>query len=231
MEIKKYFLNLLLPEECILCGKIIIETANYYPICSSCEDLLKPVKGNICPGCGISLISEKKKCLRCRDSESNYLSNRSLFKYSGYIKEVIYQYKFNDRKNLSFYFAKKLSKVLIEQYSDSIIVPVPGRRIVKKDRGWEHIDLIGKILKHNYKLPIKKLLVRKGKKAQKTLSREKRAENLRKSIILREKIKSIPDSVVLIDDVFTTGTTVNECAGILKSAGVKEIYSLTIALD
>jgi ComF family protein len=124
-----------------------------------------------------------------------------------------------------------LSDALLEYYPASIIVPVPGRRIVKKSKGWEHIDLIGKILKHKYKLPVYKLLIRKGKKAQKTLSREKRAENLRKSIRIQKNIKNIPASVVLLDDVFTTGTTINECAGILKSAGVEKIYSLTIAID
>ena len=91
--------------------------------------------------------------------------------------------------------------------------------------------MIGKILKRKYKLPVKKLLIRKGKKAQKTLSRENRAENLRKSIGIEKNIKNIPASVVLLDDVFTTGTTINECAGILKSAGVEKIYSLTIAID
>ena len=121
--------------------------------------------------------------------------------------------------------------MLLENYPNIVIVPVPGRKIVRKNKGWEHIDLIGKILKHKYKLPINKLLVRKGRKAQKTLSREKRAENLQKTISLRRNCKTLPNSIVLLDDVFTTGTTINECARILKSAGVDKIYSLTIAID
>lgn len=231
MRIKKYFLNLLLPERCILCGKIITDKINFDPLCSACEAMLIPINENVCSNCGFPLISETNKCLRCRNIEFNYLSNRSLYKYSGFIKEVIYQYKFNNQKRLSLFFAFLLSEALVENYPDSIIVPVPGRRIVRKNKGWEHIDLIGQILKHKYKLQIQKLLVRKGRKAQKTLSREKRAENLRKSISIRKTIKTIPNSIVLLDDVFTTGTTINECAGILKAAGVREIYSLTIAID
>lgn len=231
MSIKKYLFEVLLPERCILCGKIITDKHNHDPLCSACEALLVPIKENICPNCGLPLISEINNCLRCRDIEYSYLSNKSLFKYSGHIKEIIYQYKFNNRKRLSFYFAHLLSEVLFVSYPDSIIVPVPGRRIVRKTKGWEHIDLIGKILKHKYKLPIKKLLVRKGRKAQKTLSREKRAENLRKTISLRKNCKVPPNSIVLLDDVFTTGTTVNECAKILKSAGAGKVYTLTIAID
>lgn len=220
-----------MPERCIICGKIITDKINHNPLCSACEAMLIPIKENVCSNCGLPLVSEIKDCLRCREIANNYLSNRSLFEYSGDIKEIIYQYKFNNRKRLSFFFAYLLSEVLFENYPDSIIVPVPGRRIVRKNKGWEHIDLIGQILKYKYKLPIKKLLVRKGRKAQKTLSREKRAENLRKTISLRKNCKIIPNSIVLLDDVFTTGTTVNECAGILKSAGFSEIYSLTIAID
>lgn len=231
MGINKYFFDLLLPERCIICGKIITDKTNQYLICSACKAMLTPIKKNVCSNCGLPLISEIKECLRCRSIETNYLSNRSLFKYSGDIKEVIYQYKFNNRKRLSFYFAYMLSEVLFENYPDSIIIPVPGRRIVRKNKGWEHIDLIGNILKQKYKLPVKKLLVRKGRKAQKTLSREKRSENLRKNISIRKNFKTMPDSIVLLDDVFTTGTTINECAGILKSAGIREIYSLTIAID
>ena len=181
--------------------------------------------------CGFPLISETGNCLRCRDVEFNYISNRSLFKYYGDIKELIYQYKFNNRKKLAFYFAKQLSEVLHESYSDNIIIPIPGRGIVKKTKGWEHIDLIGNILKQKYKLPVKKLLLRKGRKAQKTLSREERSENLQKNISIRKNIEILPESVVLLDDVFTTGTTINECAGILKSVGIEKIYSLTIAID
>lgn len=224
-------LNLILPEYCILCGEIISDKTSFYPLCSVCEAILAPLDENICSGCGFPLVSEKDNCLRCRAVEFCYLSNRSVFKYSGHVKEIIYQYKFNNRKSLSFYFAKLLSYAFIGNYPDSIIVPVPGREIVKKNRGWEHIDLIGKILKHKYKLPVQKFLVRKGRRAQKTLSVKERAENLRKSISLIKSSETIPVSVVLIDDVFTTGTTINECAGILKSAGVDDIYSLTIAID
>ena len=201
MGIIKYFFDLLLPERCIICGKIITDKTNHNLICSACEAILTPIKNNVCTNCGLPLISEIKECLRCRSIETSYLSNRSLFKYSGDIKEVIYQYKFNNRKRLSYYFAYLLSEVLFKNYPDSIIIPVPGRRIVRKNKGWEHIDLIGKILKRKYKLPVQKLLVRKGKKAQKTLSREKRAENLQKNISLRKKIKTMPDSVVMLDDV------------------------------
>ena len=231
MRVFKQLLAFIVPERCVICGHIIIEHNNFYPLCSKCESELNPKKMKICSICSYPLISETNKCLRCRDTDFNFINNRALFTYSGKIKELIYQYKFSNRKAISFYFAKLLSNILIEKYSEIIIVPVPGRKIVKKQKGWEHIDNICTILKKKYKLPVQNLLTRKGKKAQKTLTREKRAENLRKSIRMKQHIRKLPETLVLLDDICTTGTTLNQCAGILKEAGVKEIFSLTIAID
>lgn len=231
MRIIKQLLNLLITNRCLICGKYKLELINFYPLCMDCESKQIINNKHICSICGYPLISESDKCLRCRDFEYNYISNRSIFNYSGDIKEILYQYKFKNKKQLSEYFAKLLAAFLIRDYSECIIVPVPGRTIVKKKRGWEHIDLIANILKRKYKLPVQKFLRRKGKKAQKTLSRDKRAENLQKNVSIKRNIKILPKNVVLIDDVFTTGTTINECAGILKSAGIEKIYSLTIAID
>ncbi len=231
MGIINKFLNLLILNRCIICGKYLLEHINFYAVCMECE--LKQIINNkhICSTCGYPLISESDTCLRCRDVDFNYISNRSIFTYSGDIKELLYQYKFKNRKQISEYFAKYLDAFFINNYSECIIVPVPGRKIVKKKKGWEHIDLIANILKIKYKLPVKKILIRKGSKAQKTLSRDKRAENLQKSVRIQKNIKLLPKNIVLIDDVFTTGTTINECAGILKSSGVQKIFSLTIAID
>jgi ComF family protein len=225
------FLNLFIFNRCIICGHLITKETQIYPLCSDCE--LKQIRMNIhaCSVCAYPLISEKDICIRCRYNDYNYISNRSLFIYSGDIKELMYQYKFKNRKKLSLYFAKYLAEVIIEYYPESIIVPVPGRKIVKKRKGWEHIELISNILKTEYNISIKKLLIRKGKMAQKALSRDKRAENLQQNIKIAKKIKNLPQNIVLIDDVFTTGTTINECAGILKKAGAGKIFSLTIAID
>lgn len=231
MRVLKQLLTIIIPERCVICGQIIVKQYNFYPLCYKCESELDPKKIKFCSICSYPLISETNKCLRCRHTDFNFINNRALFSYSGKIKELIYQYKFSNRKSIAFYFAKLLSNILFEKYSKIIIVPVPGRKIVKKQKGWEHVDFISTILKKKYKLPVQNLLTRKGKKAQKSLTREKRAENLRKSIRIKRKIRKLPEIVVLLDDIFTTGTTINECAGILKDAGVKEIFSLTIAID
>lgn len=231
MSIINRILNLIIIKRCVICGEYLFKESQLYPVCNKCEIKQNFNNKNICSICSYPLISESDICMRCRNVNLNYISNRSIFNYSGDIKELLYQYKFKSRKQLSEYFTKYLADFIIQDYADSIIVPVPGRKIVKKKQGWEHIDLLANILKTKYKLPVQKILIRKGRKAQKTLSREKRAANLQQNVSIKRNIKLVPKKIVLIDDVFTTGTTINECAGILKKAGVKKIYSLTIAID
>ena len=234
MDILKILSNIFLFQRCPLCGDLLFYNSSEI-LCKFCTDLItvKNISSdpNYCNQCGIPLISESDKCLRCRTTEINYISNRSLFRYSGEIKELIYQYKFKGQKDISLFFAKLISEYIFRNNLKDIIVPVPGRKIVKREQGWEHIDLIANILSKKYKIPLIKLLRRSGKKAQKTLNIEKRALNLRNSITVAKNIKTVPDSVILLDDVFTTGTTINECALVLKQAGVKKVSSLTIAID
>jgi len=234
MEAIKILSNILLSQRCALCGELLFYNRSKV-LCKSCKDLLTVNKistvPNCCNQCGIPLISESERCLRCRATEINYISNRSLFRYSGEIKELIYQYKFKGQKDISLFFAKLIFEYIFKNNLKDIIVPVPGRKIVKREQGWEHIDLIANILSKKYKIPLIKLLRRSGQKAQKTLNIEKRALNLRNSITIAKNSRNVPYSVILLDDVFTTGTTINECALILKQAGVKKVRSLTIAID
>ncbi|MCF6335406.1 MAG: ComF family protein [Spirochaetales bacterium] len=218
-------------KRCILCGNYIFNGKGYQILFNYCQLNINKIEGNICVKCGLPLISEDRLCLKCRDRKQYYEFNKSVFTYSREIKEIIYQYKFRNRKILAFYLSGQLYNLISKYYPDAVIVPVPGRKIIKKQKGWEHIELICKILEKKYKLTHISLLDRKGNKAQKSLSMELRRENLRKNIIFNPRVNFLPETVILVDDIFTTGNTINECASILKENGVIKIYSATIAVD
>ncbi len=217
--------------KCILCSGSVFKGKFHQTICSSCLNKIGRIGGIVCNKCGLPLLSENSICLRCRKKEINYLFNKSVYTYTAEIQEIIYQYKFQNNRNLAFFLAEQLYRLITESYPVSVIVPVPGRRKVKKEKGWEHTDLICRILEKNYKLTVLHLLVRKGNKAQKELSLKMRKENLHKSIKLKRKTMIMPENIILVDDIFTTGNTINQCAEILKNAGAEEIYSATIAID
>ncbi len=93
------------------------------------------------------------------------------------------------------------------------------------------MELITHYLKKHFDIPVVYCLTRKGKTSQKSLDYEGRMHNLRGRISVKKSLLPLPDNVILIDDVFTTGATLEQCSVVLHSAGVKEVEALTLALD
>ncbi len=232
--------NLLLPDSCALCGTSLCieraEAAGGIPLCISCRaaadaaliDRFWP--SGRCSVCGYPLTSETEKCVPCRAKEWNFNSCASLFLYEDTGKELICAYKFGNRRGLARYFAELILEYHRKCSPDSIIVPVPFRAASKRKRGWDQIEQItDEIIKISAAVIIP-CLRRNNGPAQKTMDYQNRLNNLRGKIHLKQGI-NVPEKVLLLDDVFTTGATMDYCAQVLKKAGTEEINALSIALD
>ncbi len=225
-------LDILFPVRCVLCGEYILFSSNpFIPVCMDCDFIPTISEKKRCNKCSMPLISEIGICMRCRSEIFCFDNNFSLFLYSEKIKELIHQYKFNNNKNLSLWFAKSVFIQYKERYRGIPVIPVPFRRSGKRKRGWDHIEIIVNILKTKYNIPVYNILKRKYSKAQKTLDVNNRKLNIAGTISIKNNSAALPSKVVLFDDIFTTGATANECSKVLKNAGVKEVYVLTIAID
>ena len=234
--IKKAYLNTLLeiffPGKCLLCGEMLLgRNQSLKPVCLSCLEGLIPITGRRCSVCSRVLISEKGICTACRQSEYNFHTNYSIFEYSGVIKELIYQYKFRRRKRVALIFAGFLAEALKQLYPRSIVIPVPPRKQLWWQREWEHVDLITRCLEGFYGIRVARILKRSGKKAQKSMDFRQRAENIRNTISVKGDMSNTYSNLVLLDDIFTTGATGNECARILRAAGCRSVNLVTLALD
>ena len=135
-------------------------------------------------------------------------------------------------RGLSWTFAQCLAHVLM--FDPDIrgvpIVPVPPRPGKLSEKGWDQIEDLVKILAHVYKLPVLKCLSRTGGQQQKKLGRIARLQNIRGNITVRAGI-SIPERVIILDDLMTTGSTLDSCAEVLKIAGCGKVYGLTLFFD
>ena len=159
-----------------------------------------------------------------------------VFEYQGIIRKLILDYKFNEKTYLykSFVnFLLKNKKFFDILKSYDTIIPVPISRKRKKERGYNQCFLIskeiGKILEienNDYSLYKCKDIV-----AQSTLKKEEREQNIKGAYGIRKADKLKDKKILLIDDIYTTGSTLNECARVLKKAKPKEIACLTIAKD
>jgi ComF family protein len=239
--------NFLFPQRCILCGSFLITET--IPLCAACATKLPSPEGPRCRICSQPLISEKDLCMDCRRPAAgtgdgntpggfHFESNYSLFSYQEpAVMELIISYKGRKRRSLAAFLAQKVLEACRRNRDGLPIVPVPGRKASVKKRGYDQIALICRELRKQGGPEILPLLRRGGKTLeQKTLNREQRAKNLRGAIVpaknFRKYVKAgMPEEVVLLDDVFTTGATADACAAALKSIGVKKVYVCTLALD
>lgn len=199
-------------------------------MCGMCEAELAARDGPLCSVCSTRLVSEKDTCTRCRNRHYLFTSNYSLFIYEGKTKELINQFKAKNVKPLAGFFAARMAPVIQDRHCGFAVVPVPYRSTRKRARGWDQIEAICRELRRNYGIRFHPILKRRNSAAQKSLDYQGRLENLKGNVYLRKHAHP-PDKVLLIDDVFTTGATADACAAALKSAGVREVRMLSIALD
>jgi ComF family protein len=225
-------LEVLFPGHCLLCGASLLnaerptEAAGHFtPVCRSCLESLRPLQGRRCRRCSAPLISASEVCTRCRTRSYHFHDNLSLFAYRDAVKELLYQYKFKQRRRVAPLLANFLAAAYWEHFSGLALVPVPGRRAL------DHIERICRILERKHDVPVRRLLSRRGGVPQKSLDYARRCLNIRGTIACQRRGPPPAAEVVLLDDVFTSGATASECARVLLSGGVESVRVLTIALD
>jgi len=224
------FLEILFPSECLCCGNPLFTLAERQkPICRHCDSGLKRLKARVCSHCGYPLISEKDICMRCRTKKDFFVLNRSLYIYDESAKELLIQYKIFQRKEAAPFLASELYLLMKENSLDFPVIPVPCSPKKKKKRSWDQVELVCNYLHKNHKMEIVKALKRVDSESQKHLNKEMRSKNLKDKIQVT-KVK-IPENCILLDDVITTGATLNECARVLLEHGAKKVFAITIAYD
>ena len=181
--------------------------------------------------CSTPLLSELQICTRCRVTEYHFKKNYSLFPYDGTVRELIYQYKFKGRKNIAAVFARFLAEAYRQRFKGETVVLAPPGTAGVKTRGWDHVAVVGGVLRKRYNVPVVRCLKRLPGAAQKELNFSQRKENIRGKISCTGKNLPVGGAVLLLDDVFTTGVTADECSSVLLRAGVGSVSVLTIAID
>jgi len=225
--------NFFFPSECAVCGVCLsgIEEIKY-SLCEKCFSSIKQNPGIKCNLCGKPLVSEIETCLVCRNTETrSYDRLWTLYPYIGKYRKLLTSYKFKKNISLADFFAEKIIKVIAQEcvLKEAVIVPVPPRPGKIKSSGWDQVDyLIKRIKKISKETIICGCLKRKKSKIQKYLKREERLKNLKGKILLK---KTPPKIILIIDDIITTGSTLEVCAEILKEGGAQKVYGLSLFYD
>lgn len=215
----EFILDLIYPKTCGICGKICKET-----LCKKCEMRIESYK-----------INHIKDCRETKKLYFDYCIN--LLKYENLIREKIIDYKFYEKSYLYSTFAKimlkdkKICRFLKERYD--IIIPVPMHKKKERIRGYNQTELIAIELSKMLEIPIDRRALIKAKNniVQSTLTKTERIKNVRNVFEIKDNKEILGKNIIIFDDIYTTGSTINECSRILKNAGAKEIVAVTLAKD
>lgn len=210
-------LELIYPNVCGICKKI-----NKQSLCENCKKKMECIT--------ISKIDNYKN-----DNTKYFDKHGYLFKYDGQIRKLILDYKFEEKAYLYKTFSKMIldNKIIcnfIMEYD--MIIPVPINKKRYYERGYNQSELIANEIAKRYKYIYKDVLIKnKNNITQSTLNKEERIQNVKNVYELKNQSIVKDKNILLIDDIYTTGNTVNECARVLKKGNAHEIGVLTIAKD
>ncbi len=221
MSTKNFYdriLDLVYPPVCGICGKF-----NQDFLCKKCQKMLE---------------AEAKFEIDKVDNQEYFFENHLyIFKYEGIIRKLILNYKFNEKSYLYKTFVNFLLKnekffKILKSYDTIIPVPVSSKRM--NERGYNQSELIANdIVKQitECECITDCLIKNKNIIEQSKLNREQRQKNIQGVYILKNKEKLINKKILIIDDIYTTGSTANECCKVLQKAKTKKIDVFTIAKD
>jgi ComF family protein len=233
--LREYFF----PSGCVLCGKNLSGVKEcWYGLCENCQEVLEKdgLEGeDRCDCCGRPLVSERGRCMQCRNEDTRHFDRIiTLYPYRGKYRKLLGAYKFGGNPAPGHFLAERIGKTLARlpelrrgEEAGPVLVPVPPRPGKIKKNGWDQIEYLAKLLEREKEAlpPVSRCLRRLPAETQKKLGREQRRQNLRGKIVVRT---GVPETAILLDDVITTGSTMDACAAALKAGGARRVLGICL---
>lgn len=233
----KELLDFIYPRRCPICGDIVVPKDE--KACLDCKPLLQVIKEPRCKKCSKPIDNDEKEyCFDCETKHFHYKKGYALWIYDKRMRKSIADFKYHNRKEYADFYVEEIlqhySLSLIEMGVDALI-PIPIHQSKLKTRGYNQAQILAsKLGKELDILVINNLLIRdKRTLPQKELNDKERLKNLIQAFSLdKEKLKTYNNinKVVLVDDIYTTGSTIEACTNILQQNGVMEVYYISLCI-
>lgn len=229
-------LDIVFPPHCHAC-RAFIPGAGELHLCPSCRGELHPLSSPLCTVCGVPFATEggiDHPCGVCTTSPPRYTAARAALSFDGVTRDLIHRFKY-DRK---VHLARPLSLLAREALTPfaaatgaDLLLPVPLHRRRLRERGFNQAVLLGRPLAKVWVLPlvVDNLQRIRWTEPQVTLTAAEREINVRGAFALTDPASVAGKKILLVDDVYTTGSTVIECSRVLRQAGAAAVYVVTVA--
>lgn len=232
-RVRERIVGLFFPRRCPVCGEIV--RSGDQLICEDCVKKLSPVRAPVCRRCGKEVESDRMEyCHDCMRHPRSFRHNFALLNYNGTARQSLAAVKYkNKREYLDFYaraICVRFGRQILRVHPD-VIVPVPIHPSRRRSRGFNQAELLARLIGSQLGIPVCPDALTRVRKTlpQKQLDPGERLHNLERAFA----VGSLPDhvhTVLLADDIYTTGSTIEACTRVLLANGVKQVYSLTVCI-
>ncbi len=221
---------------CFICGNFIEDYSSKL-ICSGCFSKIRLISGPTCSKCGIPFVSQVGKdriCSECLLNKKYFFRAKSVGYYRGEFLEIIRQFKYKGKTPLSFPLGNLLADRSFYPWDFidfDLIIPVPLHKRRLRERGFNQSLLLAAQVGKKWNIPLDPLVLKRVRYTdpQTGLKKKERLKNIRGAFLVKKQKKIRDRRILLIDDVYTTGYTANECSRELIESGASKVGVLTLA--
>ncbi len=219
------------PSTCIVCGV----DAKGELVCDRCSDKIVGIPEPKCMKCGKHINDYSQEyCEDCKRITHWYKKGIGAFSYNDYLRQAIYDFKYHGVASLGELFGREIArryKYEILSWKADCLIPVPIHYKKERIRGYNQAELLADAIGNELGLPVRKdILVRKVNTVpQKELNNTERYKNLENAFLIRENVVKLK-KVIIVDDIYTTGATIDACAKALKENGCSEVYYVSLCI-
>lgn len=228
-------LDTVYPRVCPVCRDIVTPKGEL--VCPDCREKLPYITEPLCMRCGRPLASDQEEyCNDCGKQEFSYERGFAVFAYDDIMQRAVADFKYHNKKELAEFFASEMYSLFCKKLRGlgiEALVPVPVHAARRRYRGYNQAQVMCRALSERTGVPLAELLVRNRKTMpQKELTRTDRLRNLECAIGMKPEHdqKILPRTVLLIDDIYTTGSTAEACSRVLLRGGVGKVYICTLCI-
>lgn len=231
-SLREFFLDLLFPRRCPVCDRPVAPFGSL--VCASCGQTFQYIKQPYCLKCGKPLAREEQEyCRDCRAQRHFFDRGMAVFEYKS-ISDSLYRFKYKGRQEYAAYYAHCMTekcKRFMEECRPDALVPVPIHKSRRYQRGYNQAEVLARELSALTGIPVVTDLIQRARKTapMKDLSAAERQNNLKKAFkICRNDVKL--STIIIIDDIYTTGSTIDAMSIELRKTGVERIFFMTLAI-
>jgi len=239
--------SVLFPSDCRICG-LPLRNVSTLPVCPGCIDEMHAIRGRVCSICGERVLSSYAesdydgliRCPVCRRVDRPFTRAVAYGSYDGGLRELIHLLKYNGVRPAANVLGRMLAECLSKlepEFGDEeiLMVPVPLFKGKRRQRGFNQAEMMARLAMKFYPEKARLafaadvLLRVRDTQSQIGLTSHQRRQNMRGAFAVSRAPQVTGRSIVVVDDVYTTGTTLTECARVLRKAGATRVWAATVA--